>query len=138
MEVIKNLWPEKAPKEVNPPLEILKQQAIYLGEKTQNILIGKIESMPDAVGQLNDLLLKGLNSRFLQHHFYVIAPKLNNYIYDLFYVSQDLDNLSYLKVFFEDQQIEAQNEEKFMEILSQIFSSPKTWQVIDTLLAQSQ
>lgn len=73
-DAIPDLWPRiEQPKEV-PPVAILMEQAAALGKKTGHLLEGRVNTKIDDEGN------------FI-HSFYVIAPSLDNYSYDLFSIS---------------------------------------------------
>lgn len=65
-DLIPNLWPEDlgGPPPVNTPLAILRRQAAILGERTQNVVTGRVESRQISGGQ------------FFEHTFVVQAPAL--------------------------------------------------------------
>ncbi len=121
-----NLWPEDfGTPEQTPPVVILRQQADMLGQRTQNLLTGEVESIQS--GQWSDVLY---------HNFYVKAPVLGGYRYKLFFVSQKV--ASFYPVTLSDDPSEIADE-NYLEIsLRNIFSSEKTKKIIQSLLAQSR
>ena len=60
----KNLWPEFEAKKIRNPKSILQEQALFLGERTGNILNAEVRT--DTGGQ-----------NTIRHTFEIIAPLLN-------------------------------------------------------------
>ena len=125
-----NLWPD-LPKalSIRPPAFILKEQAKFLGERTKNILVGEVRSVP-ATSSDNDLGFA----------FYIVAPALNNYRLMLFQIEYKMSEMYPLLVmpFFNNLPIyEIENEFAFRKLLAGIFRNEKTVKAIQSLLAQS-
>ncbi|MEI6333669.1 MAG: hypothetical protein WCS87_03865 [Methylococcaceae bacterium] len=114
---------------VKPPIAVLKELAQELAKKTQGLLVGKVEQ-------------SNLSNEF-SLEFYITAPSLNNYSYEVFSVNHDLDfyplELTITATRLPDRSYaveKVENQEKFEEKLKIIFSSPEVKKVINGLLAQ--
>ena len=114
---------------VKPPIAVLKELAQELAQKTQGLLVGKVEQ-------------SNLSNEF-SLEFYITAPSLNNYSYEVFSVNHDLDfyplELTITATRLPDRSYaveKVENQEKFEEKLKIIFSSPEVKKVINGLLAQ--
>jgi hypothetical protein len=87
MNTVNSLWPEELVKEdVVTPFTILKQQAIYLGDKTKNIVIAEVVpegfiTPQDKMRQNNSLETTPLKQNGLRYNFYLVAPFLGNLRY---------------------------------------------------------
>lgn len=108
---------------VKPPIAVLKELAQGLETKTKGLLVCKVEqffSDPDFALQ-----------------FYITAPSLNNYSYEVFNITH---NLSFypLHIWWPANQksLIVVNQEEFEKELKTIFSSPEVKKVINGLLAQ--
>ena len=117
-----NLWPDFAIAPAKSPKSILKEQAGYLMAKTNNVLSAEVETL-----QYSDQII---------HDFYIVAPAINNYRYNLLRVVH--------KVFFYPLEIsghgdscEARDEKEFISELSNMFNHPETKKIISSLLSQS-
>jgi len=114
---------------VKPPIAVLKELAQELAQKTQGLLVGKVEQ-------------SNLSNEF-SLEFYITAPSLNNYSYEVFRVNHNLDFYP-LKLTINATRLpnrsyaveKVENQEKFEETLKIIFSSPEVKKVINGLLAQ--
>lgn len=114
---------------VKPPIAVLKELAQELAQKTQGLLVGKVEQ-------------SNLSNEF-SLEFYITAPSLNNYSYEVFSVNHDLDfyplELTITATRLPDMSYaveKVENQEKFEEKLKIIFSSLGVKKVINGLLAQ--
>lgn len=136
---------------VKTPVALLKEQASLLGKKTQNLVIGKVVSVPN----MHD----SESNKRITHRFYVVAPALGDYSYTLFSVSHGLDMYPLMvvvevNVFKElsddvkakrytlgfvvsDNAVSINSEDEFIDVLGQILKSNRVRQVINGLLAQS-
>ncbi len=126
-----NLWPELTgvPKQ-KPPVTILKEQAVFLGQRTKNILVGEVR--PADKDTTDNLAFT----------FSIVAPALSNYRLPLFQIGYKLSEMYpvsihqiYTEVF---DFLPAHDEKEFREALSQIFSDHKTLKAIQALLVQSE
>jgi hypothetical protein len=114
---------------VKPPIAVLKELAQELAQKTQGLLVGKVEQ-------------SNLSNEF-SLEFYITAPSLNNYSYEVFRINHDLDfyplelTITATRLPNRSYAVEkVKNQEKFEEKLKIIFSSPEVKKVINGLLAQ--
>lgn len=136
-----SLWPDQLKKvTLKAPVTILREQASILGQKTKNIVEGRVYQ-PESSFSYNDAF---------EYDFVVLAPALQNYRYRLFTI---IHNTNLYPVSFDlDKDIEqellhngkseaeltAQSEEELTSILRGIFGSEKTLHVIGSMLAQSE
>jgi hypothetical protein len=134
-----DLWPvDLAVVTKTSPLAILKEQASLLGQKTKNIVVGKVElsRMAEFVG-----------SRGFTYDFIIVGPALDNYAYRLFAVEYDVD--LYPVRFRLDSAIAeelglppkefliAPDETNFKVALSRVLGSQKSRNVVQAILSQS-
>lgn len=141
---IPNLWPDDtAVCTLRAPVTILREQAKFLGDKTQHVVEGLVESQflgePDF---LDGHTVAESPSRFSRHFFYLIAPALGGYHYLLFYIQHPTSVFYPLKIFPRGEQnskpITVESEEKFTEILTHLFAHEETKRIVRTLIAQSR
>lgn len=116
-----DLWGDIAPAAVRTPVSILREQASLLGAKTKNTIEGNVESR--------------VSGSLLNHSFNLVVPALDNYTYELFQISHDV-NLYPIHVGFQ-YVVDLKNEEDFVRWLARKLSSPETKSVIGNLLAQA-
>ena len=121
-----DLWPEEIqPTQVTPPVAILKRQASLLGTRTKAALRGKVETT----------ILGGR----LHHSFYIVAPALENYRYELFEVTH-LGEMPYPVTIWAgpkpEHGDELKSEQEFTEWLRDVLTSEETRRVVGALLAQ--
>jgi len=129
----RNLWPEDiAVTDAVAPVSLLKEQASLLGDRTKNLVEGRVTP---GVGKSVALMLEG----GFTYDFDIVAPALNNYRYRLFSVSHGVE--FYPLVIdappFSVAELHVENEEEFLKTLEAIFSSDKTKRIISSLIAQS-
>lgn len=146
------------------PVAILKEQASLLGKSTQNLVTAEIENLQVvdttiklnplglAESLLNPIKLAGDNSfpssAIFQYAFYLVAPALNHYRYQLFLIGYGIDlypvafrldsDLQQELGLNENSHVMAATEEIYLGILKTIFSSEKTQRVIRAIWAQSE
>ena len=78
MSIMTDLWPEKIKNgTINAPVSVLREQAEFLGAKTDNLITAEVE-------------ISDISSDSFTYHFYIVAPTLNNYHYRLFTISHDI------------------------------------------------
>src|SRR4051812_20566411 len=120
-----NLWGEiDLEPYTTTPIDILKQQALQLGKITNNIVLGGIETLRSAP-----------KFRFA---FNLVAPALEGYTYSLFWVEQGLDPYP-VEITIENERNGIFHEEStFKEGLRQELSSPRTHNLIRSLVNQSK
>lgn len=119
-----NLWPDFVLEKTRSPKSILKEQAGYLMAKTNNILSAEVRTRQE-------------QGRFYQS-FYVVAPALNNYRYELFSLIHPA-TLYPLTITDNEFPVPASvdNEEQLLESIADIFKQPKTIRIISSLVSQS-
>ena len=143
-----DLWPEVIKyTDMKAPVNILKEQAALLGNKTQNIVTAKVSPF-DTPGE----------SPFV-YSFLIVATALGNYHYELFKIEYDIefypariyldteiaDELSKQGLTIDEvrssligrERLIAYSESEFLELLRKIFSAKKTQRIISALLTQS-
>lgn len=79
-----DLWPsnfEETAEIVSRPIQILKEQASLLGQKTDNFVLGRVEPIPYTYPD-----------NWLIYKFVLVAPYLGHYVYELFSVRNQLPN----------------------------------------------
>lgn len=126
-QVTQDLWPDDITVvgDLKPPLVILREQATLLGNKTKNLVEGRV-------------VTQSLMDGYFKHTFMVESPTLN-YTYPLFHVSHPPE-------FYPAQIIgdgnnvigEAVDQESFVEELRKVLSSEKAKKIITALIAQGQ
>ena len=133
--VTKDLWSEDigvAEVSQRTPVAILRQQAAYLGDKTQNIVKAEVSTSPRSSPLLD------LSSLYdFTHTFTLVAPILENYKYDLFIVMHNL-GLYPLVLQYAHQNYDAGTEAEFIRQLQKVLSSPRTKEIIQQLIAMSE
>ena len=126
-----NLWPDFKFEEIETPLAIIQKQAVGLGERTKNVLLGEIittEAYNEKTGE-----------SALIYQFYIKAPILSNYRYLLFRLLQKT-KLYPIELYFisENRKFDIDDAKSFEERLSEIFNNPVTKETINNLYAQSK
>lgn len=126
----KSLWPDFKFDDVKTPLAILQEQANELGNKTKNIVTGEIIT--------TEAFDEKENQMVLIYQFYIKAPILSNYRFLLFRLLQR-NTLYPLDIYFDPDKtkIEGIKKEEFLDKLKEIFSNPKTEEIVKSLYAQS-
>lgn len=132
-----SLWPNVLPApKFKPPATILKEQAAILGQMTQNIVKGVVETFK---GGHDHLTLA----------FHIVAPALDNYSFVLFEVTHKATQVYPVEIVStvviptdipgRQRGIwKAHNENQFRTSLKRIFAHPKTTTAIQSLMAQSE
>jgi hypothetical protein len=132
----KSLWPDEISviKEV-PPVSILREQAALLGEKTRNLVTAEVDS--GTVNEYTPIIRDRIPS--FRDTFYLVAPALDNYRFELFRVTRQVDQLYPIEIYSSalgiDEGIVSENE--LLEKLADIFSHPKTINIVQSMLIQS-
>ena len=131
---IPDLWPEDISHETDlvMPVTILREQAAALTQRTKGIIEAEVKSLKPQVN--NDQIV---------HEFMLIAPSLDGYAHELFYVTHRMNGYPISVYFGENtygqrQKETASDQKSFMDILRIIFSSASTKDVIQALIAQSK
>jgi len=142
--LMKDLWPEEIKAaEILTPVAIVRQQGEILGERTRNLLLGKVRETRVSV-----------RSAF-SYSFNIVAPTMS-YEYELFEFEYGLDLYPVIVKVEEEigldvlrgkrsgsiagplRVIEAASEDEFLDLLKAILNARKTRKLISTLLAQIQ
>ncbi len=130
----KSLWPDTIglANEKVAPVSILKEQAAFLGQKTQNLVIAEVEPIEVE-------FLRSPRKDFINHAFYLVATALGNYRFELFRVSGSIVNLYPIKINADtlEMEIEIASEDELLKVLADIFSHPKTMEIVESMLVQS-
>lgn len=130
-----DLWPENITQlEITTPLEILRNQAALLGQKTNNLVEAEVVEYPPRT-----YIFK---PKMFETGFHIVAPTLDNYQYKLFSIIYDIRLYPLTIIVDEDIRAEIglanshelQTEEEFVLLLKKIFNTEKTKRVIGTLL----
>ncbi len=135
-----DLWPPsfEAVSEPNPPIDILREQAALLEQKTGGMVLAEVKKVE---GYDSNIIVvsRGKTSLPISHSFYLVAPALENYRYQLFRIEQPIERYPLLIIGspISDRDIEVESQEGFVEILRRIFSDEKTQKVIQSLIAHS-
>ncbi len=117
-----DLWPEDFKiKEIETPVSILKRQASFLGEKTDNVVKA-------------DITTRYSGDEFF-HSFYLVAPALDNYRYRVFTVTH---GISLYPLGVHNTEISIKNEGEFKTFLRAKFASERFQKIIWSLIAQSK
>ena len=124
-----NLWPDFPTREIRSPKAILNEQGQYLRERTNNILSASVvsSSVP--------------NPERIQYNFFIVAPLLNGYRYNLLTISYDLVGSYplYLSWRYEGESKKTiDNEDEFIKELGEIFNDQTTINIVSSLLSQSR
>lgn len=118
-----DLWGDMpAVESLRTPLVILKEQAELLQEKTDGLLVGHIKPHE--------------NNLQFRYDFAIIAPTLNNYLYDMLII---IHEIGFYPVTIHDPQRhmspkECANEEEYKQGLRDFFTSENTKNVISKLI----
>ncbi len=122
-----DLWPDDfGHANVTPPLLILKEQGQLLSQKTR----GLVEGFVTTDGRSHDFHLT----------FYLRAPSLDNYTYNLLEIDHPLE-LYPLRIssdLLQDTLAEVDTEEQFVGVLRRILSSEQTKRIVNAIIAQAQ
>jgi hypothetical protein len=143
-----DLWPKDITKiTVKAPLAILQEQATNIGKITNHLVEGEVEVIERSMHLKKDTFGFSFN---------IVGPVLGGYTYKLFSVYYQLsmypiridledDIKKDLKAKLTDYKevdkpwnlVLAESEEEFLKVLTAIFASKKTRQVIQAILSQS-
>jgi hypothetical protein len=150
----KSLWPKKiefSDKE-RPPVSILREQATYLGEKTQNLVTAEVvplaghvdNSLYDTAQSMAATALGSQKRTLKKDHFYdifyLVAPVLNNYRFELFVTVHKIDQFYPIEIHSDTLDIsgrELNSQDELLNELANIFSHPKTIKIIESMRVQS-
>ncbi len=153
-----DLWPDiKTTANLKAPVNILREQAALLGNKTQNIVKAKVRSVSSDFLKEKKLIKQGDDMVHMtivedpsgfHYNFFLVSPMLDNYEYAIFSISYsielypvrirpDIDILKEITQSDRSQWILADSEAEFLEVLGKIFRAEKTKKIINALLVQS-
>lgn len=145
---IKNLWSENFFKFDNKdsPFFMLKQQAKYFNEMAKGILVAKVISKNVTISSIEGYNHTDFN---LVQSLRIIAPKLDNYYFDIVKLYQNGLSLYPLHLdspFFEEDEKKRRSDERFyicnddqlLEALKEILSYSTTEKAIQNLITQSR
>lgn len=137
-----DLWPDDVKGlRLRTPETVLREQASLLKNKTNGIVLAGV----------SEVEISNENAEFLIYHFFIIAPRLEDYRFRLFAASYNMD--LYPVIFELDEELReelkeqlgewkepltAESEQQLESILREIFHSKKTRLVIGSLLTQSE
>lgn len=121
---LQNLWPTDFGKEEQlAPVAILRQQGNALGERTQNIVVGRVTTAGNPTG--------------FRHHFILYCPPLA-YQIAILDVEHSLDFYPAKITLVGQPGVAANNPEEFAKRLEEAFASEQVKKVVRSLLAQSK
>jgi hypothetical protein len=142
-----DLWPDDIgiDPEERLPIDVMREQARLLGEKTHGIVRAQVRTEPWDFRSWVTLMASrsprsaqpGKFDTLLRHEFVLGAPKLPGYEYLLFFVIQP-PALYPVEIVTDDDVIEIAKLDAFENVLRTIFTSPETRKIIAGLLAQSR
>jgi len=127
-----DLWPEDlATSTVVPPVAILREQAAALAKRTNGLIEGEVVSRPERHRPSEP------GHPFL-HEFWLRAPAFDDYRCKLLDLRHgfDLYPVSLRYKLDPQDEVQASTEADFKRVLAEVFSRPKTRQVIAALLSQ--
>ena len=132
-----DLWTDILPvaSESSSPKILMKEQAMYLKQKTKGLLIAEVVTNAFVDTSIPHTQ-ESKTSKFFQI-FYLVAPKLR-YRYELFSVSHSVMDYPAEFSYDDDAKLVAHNEEEFLSILKQILGSEKTRRILGSLLVQAK
>lgn len=109
---------------VKPPIAVLKELAQGLEKRTNGLLIGEVEQ-------------ELWSQKRIKLEFYIKAPSLNNYSYEVFSLNHDFSFYPLeIRPSNERSPLKVENQDELEAKLKTIFSSPEVKKVINGLLAQ--
>ena len=129
-----DLWPSDIAKEkVQTPVSILRAQAARLGQKTSNLVEGRVDTLA--------------REDMIYHRFNLVAPALDNYTYELFRISHPA-TMYPIRVEEEPAQSQMEqlnpskrkrltSEQEFVDWLRSVLANEQTRRVVEALASQS-
>ncbi len=126
-DAIPDLWPDIEQTQVIPPVAVLKEQASALGRKTNQLLQGRVETRSDY-------------SRQFLHTFYIVAPTLGDYTYELFWIKHGVDQYPVVAPTYSGEpgppEVRIETEGELIDYIRGVLNSANTKKVVSSLLAQ--
>jgi hypothetical protein len=117
-----DLWPDDiGDATFRTPLSFLKEQASFLGQKTQQLVKAEVESEPSG----NDFL----------HIFSIVSPSFNNYRYELFRLKHGV-TLYPAVLYWNRIPYDIPDEKSLKDKLKTILTDTKTKNIVNSLLSQ--
>jgi hypothetical protein len=116
-----DFWGDIGPAQIRTPASILREQASLLGEKTHNLIEGKVATSN--------------NGAFFFQTMFLVAPALNNYHYELLKVRHEIQLYPVVDVTNPGKPLKSEAE--FVDWLRAKLSSLETRRIIEALLAQT-
>lgn len=104
------------------PLTILKEQATFLGQRTRNLIEGRVQTKVE-------------DKMELRHALYLIVPTLSNYRFFLLSVHQK-PGINPIRIFdaTSDREMIARDFDEFTGTLEEILSSDRVKRIVGNLL----
>jgi hypothetical protein len=139
----RNLWGTFTIAEKKSPKSILQEQADFLKESTNNILMGEIYERPfleidsDFVAKYAPITKV---PNIIKCTFNVVVPKMNNYkmaLFDVVYSILDFYPLT-IRDAINKQELDCNNQDEFIYNLANVIQSEYTRKVIENLILQSR
>ena len=120
-----DLWPDQfGTLSLPPPILTLKEQASIISNKTGGRIVAEVAT--------------GRHGNDFAHTFFLIAPFLDDYRYQLFRVIHPVELYPLeLDVDVMERSFECKTAEEFQDVLRTVFASPQTIKVIRAILAQT-
>lgn len=148
---IPDLWPPIEQPQITPPVAILREQAAALGRKTTNLLEGRVDTtlvenlyahlVPSAKAVFRGDREAVTPTKRLRHRFSIVAPALDDYIYELFWIEHGVDpypvtapNLETVKNGPHELMLEKEGD--LVEYIRKVLNSERTMRIVGSLLAQ--
>lgn len=140
-----DLWPSILPDDptLKTPLSILKEQSALLRKKTKGIIVAEIVSLTLEYSERLTLRNKYPfydTKNQLFYAFYLEAPQLDDYRYQLFWFSQPIEMYP-LYIFsspLSNDCLIIESEESLIEGLRSVFNHQKTQSVMKAMIVQSR
>jgi len=119
---IPDLWPQDIGQaDLLAPVTILREQAALLGQKTNQLVTADVNTQTQGP--------------FFLHLFYIVAPALDNYSYELFRVQHAITFYP-MTVIYENTGRQIESQQQFVDLIAGILRSPKTANIVKSLIAQ--
>ena len=131
MEEIEDLWPNDLGKvQMTMPKEILLKQAMFLSQKTKNIIVAEVKT--------NQGVIQGTEEKVFIHEMFIKAPSIGTFSFPLIRVLHNF-NIYPLTVFnaLTEKSHPAGDEKTFKIVLAEIFNDPSTRNAINSVINQS-
>jgi len=117
-----NLWPEFTAEKISSPKALMQEQALFLGERTKNILRAEISS-------------DSPNPGIIRHFFEIVAPSLK-FRHSLFYIEHRMIYYPF-SLKWRSGNYSIPDERAFITKMKDIFNDTTTIKIITSLLSQS-